>query len=118
MTRRIVLRLSVSALEEPDEVHALLREEADRAVLEVPGLLASPPPDVRIDTESVERLCATVACTLGGLMHADSAQRELARRLRARLRTAHVDARRGAFSWGLAWRQPVSETRMDTDVSV
>jgi hypothetical protein len=113
MTRRIVLRLSVSALEEPDELYALLQDEADRAVLEVPGLLAAPPPDVRVDSESPDTLCATVTCTLGGLIHADGAQRELARRLRARLRAAQVDARRGALSWGLAWRQPISEIRTE-----
>ena len=117
MTRRIVLRLSVSALEEADELHAMLQDEADRAVLDVPGLRAVPPPVVRVAAEMPDRLCATIACTLEGLMHADGAQRELARRLRARLRTAHVDARRGALSWGLAWRQPISEIRTDSDIT-
>jgi hypothetical protein len=117
MTRRIVLRLSVSALEEADDLHALLQDEAERAVLDVPGLLAAPPPVVRVDAEAPDRLCATIACTLEGLIHADGAQRELARRLRARLRTAHVDARRGALTWGLAWRQPVDEIRTDHDLT-
>jgi hypothetical protein len=116
VTRRIVLRLSVSAQEEADELQALLQDETDRAVLDVPGLRAVPPPVVRVDAESPDRLCATVACTLEGLMHADGAQRELAKRLRARLRGAHVDAHRGALSWGLAWRQPISEIRTDTEL--
>jgi hypothetical protein len=117
VTRRIVLRLSVSAQEEADELQAMLQDETDRAVLDVPGLRAVPPPVVRVDAEAPDRLCATVACTLEGLIHADGAQRELAKRLRARLRTARVDASRGALSWGLAWRQPISEIRTDSDVS-
>ena len=117
MTRRIVLRLSVSAQEEADELQAMLQDETARAVLEVPGLRAVPPPIVRVDSEAPDRLCATVTCTLEGLMHADRAQRELAKRLRARLRSARVDAHRGALSWGLAWRQPISEIRTDHDLN-
>ena len=95
----------------------MLQDETDRAVLDVPGLRAVPPPVVRVDAEAPDRLCATVACTLEGLMHADGAQRELAKRLRARLRIARVDAHRGALSWGFAWRQPLNEIRPDNEIS-
>jgi hypothetical protein len=116
MTRRIVLRLSVNPLEEADELQALLQDEVERAVFDVRGLLAVPAPDVRVVAER-DRLCATITCTLEGLMHAEAAQRELGRRLRARLRAAHVDARRGTLTWGLAWRQPSSEIQADEDLS-
>jgi hypothetical protein len=116
VTRRIVLRLSVSAQEEADDLQAMLQDETDRAVLDVPGLRAVPPPVVHVDTEAPDRLRATVVCTLEWLIHADGAQRELAKRLRARLRTARVDPHRGALSWGLAWRQPTGEFRGDSEL--
>jgi hypothetical protein len=118
VTRRLVLRLSVSALEDADELQAMIKTEVDRAVLDVPGLRAVPAPIVRVDAEAPDRLCLSIMCTLEGLMHADAAQRELAKRLRGRLRTARIDARQSALSWGLAWRESVGELRTDNDVSV
>ena len=117
MTRRLVLRLSVSALEDADELQTMVKTEVDRAVLSVAGLRAVPPPVVRVDVEGPDRLCVTVMCTLEGLLHADGAQRELAKRLRARLRTAHIEARQGALSWGLAWRESIRDVRTDHDIT-
>jgi len=108
MTRRIVLRLWVSALEEADDLQAMLQHEADSAVLDVPGLRAVPPPIVTVDSERPDRLCFTVTCAVEGLIHADNAQRELAKRLRIRLRAARVDGRHATLSYGLAWRQAIS----------
>lgn len=118
MMRRIVLRLSVSALEEADEVHTILTDEAAQAVREVPGLRALPPPAVRFDQTDNGRLCFTVTCSLEGLMQADTAQRELRKRLRARLRAAGVDARHSAVTWGLAWREPAMLDTNSEDAAV
>lgn len=105
MTRRIVLRVSLSGADDAEEIERALAAETARAVDDIATLRASPPPSVHIH-EDTERLRFTVTCTIGRMIDADHAHRELTKRLRARLRAIGVDTRRLVIECGLAWQEP------------
>lgn len=105
MTRRIVLHVSLTTEDDADKVEQALVAETRRATDEMPALRASPPPDVRLHAEK-DRLRCTVTCTIGRMIDADHAHRELGKRLRARLRAIGVDTRRIVIECGLAWQEP------------
>ncbi len=104
MTRRIVLRVSLHAEDDADEIELALVAETCRAAEEMVALRTSPPPGVRLH-EDKDRLRFTVTCTIGRMIDADHAHRELAKRLRSRLRAIGVDPRRIVIECGLAWQE-------------
>jgi hypothetical protein len=105
MTRRIVLRVSVSPDRDADEIEAALSAETLRAAEELRALRTLPPPTIRFDEEE-EGVRFTVTCTIGRMIDAEQAHRELAKRLRSRLRALGLDPRRIAIEYGLAWQEP------------
>jgi hypothetical protein len=105
MTRRIVLRVSLSLDTDADEIETALNAETVRAAEELLALRTSPPPAIRVH-EDQERLRFTVTCTIGRMIDAEHAHRELAKRLRSRLRALGLDARRIVIEYGLAWQEP------------
>lgn len=105
MTRRIVLRVSLHAEDDEDEIGLALVAETRRAADEMAVLRTSPPPTVHLN-EGKDRLRFTVSCTIGRMIDADHAHRELGKRLRARLRAIGVDTRRIVIECGLAWQEP------------
>jgi hypothetical protein len=105
MTRRIVLRVSLSPDADADEIEAALNAETARAAEELLALRTSPPPAIRVH-EDRDRLRFTVTCTIGRMIDADPAHRELAKRLRSRLRALGLDARDIVIEYGLAWQEP------------
>jgi hypothetical protein len=107
MTRRIVVRISLSGEDDAEEIERALVAETCRAVDEIASLRALPPPGVRIH-EDPDRLRFTVTCTIGRMIDADHAHRELAKRLRARLRAMGADTRRIVIECGLAWQEPAT----------
>jgi hypothetical protein len=107
MTRRIVLRVSLSTEDDADEIERTLAAETRRAVDDMAVLRAAPPPVVRTHDDR-DRLRFTVTCTIGRMIDADHAHRELAKRLRARLRALGVDTRRVVIECGLAWQEPAT----------
>lgn len=107
MTRRIVLRVSLSQEHDADEIDMALTAETVRAAEEMAALRTSPPPAVRVH-EDRNRLRFTVTCTIGRMIDADHAHRELAKRLRSRLRALGLDTRRIVIEYGLAWQEPAT----------
>lgn len=109
MTRRIVLRVSLNPEDDAHDIEQVLVAETGRAADEMEVLRASPPPSVRVHDDT-ERLRFTVSCTIGRMIDADQAHRELGKRLRARLRAIGVDTRRIVIECGLAWHEPAMST--------
>ena len=109
MTRRVVLRVSLSAEDDPEGIERALAAETGRAVDEMAALRTSPPPGIRMH-EDKDRLRFTVTCTIGRMIDADHAHRELAKRLRSCLRAVGVDTRRIVIECGLAWQEPATPT--------
>jgi hypothetical protein len=69
------------------------------------ALRTSPPPTIRCH-EDQDRLRFTVTCTIGRMIDAEQAHRELAKRLRSRLRALGLDPRSIMIEYGLAWHEP------------
>jgi hypothetical protein len=107
MTRRIVLRISLSTEDDAGEIERALAAETGRAVDEIGVLRTAPPPGIRV-LEDKDRLRFTVTCTIGRMIDADHAHRELSKRLRARLRAIGIDTRRIVIECGLAWQEPAT----------
>ena len=105
MTRRIVLRVSLSPDMDADEIEKALTAETARAAEEMVTLRTSPPPAIRLH-EDRNQLRFTVTCTIGRMIDAEHAHRELAKRLRSRLRALGLDTRRIVIEYGLAWQEP------------
>jgi len=105
MTRRIVLRVSLSPDMDADEIEKALTAETARAAEEMVTLRTSPPPAIRLH-EDRNQLRFTVTCTIGRMIDAEHAHRELAKRLRSRLRALGLDTRRIMIECGLAWQEP------------
>jgi hypothetical protein len=115
MTRRIVVCVSLSQEHDADEIVIALTAETVRAAEDMAALRTSPPAIVRIHEEP-GRLRLTATCTIGRMIDADSAHRELAKRFRSRLRTLGVDTRRIVIEYGLAWQEPASSNSTGTAV--
>ena len=107
MTRRLVLRVVLDVEGDADEIELALEAEIGRATDEMTELRTLPPPAVRFHDDK-HRLRFTVTCTIGRMIDADRAHRELTKRLRARLRGIGVDTHRIAIECGLAWQEPAT----------
>ena len=116
MTRRIVLRISLDADDDGEDIGTALVAETHRAVGEVEALRTSPPPTVQLQ-EGRDRLRFTVTCTIGRMIDADHAHRELGKRLRARLRAIGIDTRRIVIECGLAWQEPSTSATGETSLA-
>jgi len=87
----IGVKIGVDYAADPHHVQKILLDEAQRAVGEVPGLLATPPPEVRLIPGFGEySLDFTVGCQVARFVDQYAVQHELRLRLFDRLRAEHV----------------------------
>ena len=83
----ITIRVAVDYASDPDRVEAALMEETQRAAQEVPGLLADPPPSVRLIPGFTDTgLEFTLACSVARFTDQYLVQHELRKRILGRFR--------------------------------
>ena len=86
------VRVDVSHAADPDQVEKVLVEEATQAAATVPGLLADPPPFVRLIPGFGESaLQLTLNCTVATYVDQYLAQHELRKRIIRRFRTEGIE---------------------------
>ena len=86
------VRVDVSYAADPDQVEKVLVEEATQAAATVPGLLADPPPFVRLIPGFGESaLQLTLNCTVATYVDQYLAQHELRKRIIRRFRTEGIE---------------------------
>ena len=86
----ILIRVNVDYESDPDRIQALLVEEAQRAVGEVPGLLGEPKPLARLTGFGDSALELTLVCHIARFVDQFTVQDELRKRILRRFRAERV----------------------------
>jgi small-conductance mechanosensitive channel len=87
----LLVRVSTDYASDPDRVEAVLVEEAERAVADVPGLLADPKPQARLIPGFGELgLEFTLACHVARFVDQYPVQDELRKRILRRFRAEGI----------------------------